>query len=103
MSPPLRFMSPRPATPVRANNAWHRPIPARVPGKGVCLCRNQSPRAARDAPAPYRNYNLEQGATMKTIPAEWKATLNKPVLVHLSTLMPDGSPQASPVWVDLDG
>lgn len=40
---------------------------------------------------------------MKTLPEIWKATLNKPVLVHLTTLMPDGSPQASPVWVDLDG
>jgi PPOX class probable F420-dependent enzyme len=26
-----------------------------------------------------------------------------PNLVHVATLMPDGSPQASPVWVDLDG
>lgn len=33
----------------------------------------------------------------------WKTTLTKPILVHLTTLMPDGSPQASPVWVDLDG
>ena len=40
---------------------------------------------------------------MKALPEIWKATLNKPVFVHLTTLMPDGSPQASPVWVDLDG
>lgn len=29
--------------------------------------------------------------------------LEKPVIAHLVTLMPDGSPQASPVWVDTDG
>jgi PPOX class probable F420-dependent enzyme len=40
---------------------------------------------------------------MKTIPERWKAILQRPVFVHLTTLMPDGSPQASPVWVDLDG
>jgi PPOX class probable F420-dependent enzyme len=40
---------------------------------------------------------------MKQVPDEWKAVLQKPVFVHLSTLMPDGSPQASPVWVDIDG
>jgi PPOX class probable F420-dependent enzyme len=40
---------------------------------------------------------------MKALPESWKSTLNKPVFVHLTTLMPDGSPQASPVWVDLDG
>ena len=28
---------------------------------------------------------------------------SKKAFVHLSTLMPDGSPQASPVWIDLDG
>jgi PPOX class probable F420-dependent enzyme len=33
----------------------------------------------------------------------WKSVLQQPVLVHLSTLMPDGSPHSSPVWVDLDG
>lgn len=29
--------------------------------------------------------------------------LNDPNLVHVATLMRDGSPQVSPVWVDLDG
>ena len=40
---------------------------------------------------------------MSKLSDAWKSTLNKPVLVHLTTLMADGSPQASPVWVDLDG
>jgi PPOX class probable F420-dependent enzyme len=40
---------------------------------------------------------------MSQIPQGWQATLRKPVFVHLTTLMPDGSPQSSPVWVDIDG
>lgn len=40
---------------------------------------------------------------MKPIPDAWKAVLEKPVLVHVATLMPDGSPQSTPVWVDLEG
>ena len=40
---------------------------------------------------------------MTQVPEAWKAVLEKPVFVHVTTLMPDGSPHASPVWVDLDG
>ncbi len=29
--------------------------------------------------------------------------LREPVLAHLATSMPDGSPQVTPVWVDTDG
>lgn len=31
------------------------------------------------------------------------ALLGEPNLAHLATLMPDGSPQVTPVWVDFDG
>jgi PPOX class probable F420-dependent enzyme len=34
---------------------------------------------------------------------EQVALLEKPALAHLATLMPDGSPQVSPVWIDTDG
>jgi len=40
---------------------------------------------------------------MAKLSDEWKAILSQPVLVHVATIMPDGSPQVSPVWVDLDG
>jgi|SRR4051812_46619577 PPOX class probable F420-dependent enzyme len=40
---------------------------------------------------------------MKQVPETWKAVLKKPVFIHFTTLMPDGSPQTSPVWVDIDG
>ncbi|MCS7206563.1 MAG: PPOX class F420-dependent oxidoreductase [Dehalococcoidia bacterium] len=32
-----------------------------------------------------------------------KALLEKPVFAHLATIMRDGSPQVTPVWVDTDG
>ena len=32
-----------------------------------------------------------------------KKLFREPNFAHLATLMPDGSPQVSPVWVDLDG
>jgi PPOX class probable F420-dependent enzyme len=40
---------------------------------------------------------------MTQVPDAWKAVLKKPVFIHFTTLMPDGSPQSSPVWVDVDG
>lgn len=40
---------------------------------------------------------------MKEIPKGYVDILEKPSFAHLSTLMPDGSPQSSPVWVDVDG
>ncbi len=40
---------------------------------------------------------------MATLPQPLKDMLQDKVFVHLATLMPDGSPQSSPVWVDLDG
>ncbi len=32
-----------------------------------------------------------------------KKLFREPNFAHLATLMPDGSPQVSPVWVDIDG
>ena len=40
---------------------------------------------------------------MKPIPESHADILEKRSFAHLSTLMSDGSPQASPVWVDTDG
>ena len=39
----------------------------------------------------------------KKLPEKWKDILSKKAFVHLATRMPDGSPQVSPVWVDVDG
>ena len=40
---------------------------------------------------------------MKEIPKAFADILKKPSFAHLSTLMADGGPQSSPVWIDTDG
>ncbi len=37
------------------------------------------------------------------IPAELLDLFQKPAFAHLATLMPDGTPHVTPVWVDYDG
>lgn len=37
------------------------------------------------------------------IPSEFKDLFEKRSFGHLATLMPDGQPQTTPVWVDTDG
>src|ERR1043166_3113089 len=37
------------------------------------------------------------------IPEKYRDLFIKPNFAHLGTVMPDGSPQVTPVWVDLDG
>ncbi len=39
----------------------------------------------------------------KTIPGDFMDLFSKPAFGHLATVMPDGSPQLSPLWVDYDG
>ena len=40
---------------------------------------------------------------MKQVPASHADILDKPSFAHLSTLMSDGSPHSSAVWIDTDG
>lgn len=37
------------------------------------------------------------------IPENFKDLFSKVAFAHLATLMPDGGPQVTPVWVDYDG
>jgi PPOX class probable F420-dependent enzyme len=37
------------------------------------------------------------------IPESFKDLFTKVAFVHVATLMPDGSPQVTPVWCDYDG
>jgi PPOX class probable F420-dependent enzyme len=41
--------------------------------------------------------------TTGRLPQQAKSILDKKTFAHLATLMPDGSPQVTPVWVDYDG
>ena len=40
---------------------------------------------------------------MATIPSQYLDLFQKPAFASLTTLMPDGSPQVTPVWCDWDG
>jgi PPOX class probable F420-dependent enzyme len=37
------------------------------------------------------------------IPEKFRDLFRKRAFAHLATLMPDGQPQVSPVWIDFDG
>jgi PPOX class probable F420-dependent enzyme len=39
----------------------------------------------------------------RVIPDSFKDLFEKPAFAHLATLMPDGRPQVTPVWVAYDG
>ncbi len=38
-----------------------------------------------------------------SIPAQYRDLFERPVVVSLVTVMPDGQPQATPVWIAYDG
>jgi PPOX class probable F420-dependent enzyme len=38
-----------------------------------------------------------------TIPDKFRDLFQKRAFAHLATIMPDGSPQVTPVWIDYDG
>ena len=38
-----------------------------------------------------------------TIPDDIRALITEPIFFHIATVNPDGSPQVSVVWADLDG
>ncbi|MFQ5815819.1 MAG: TIGR03618 family F420-dependent PPOX class oxidoreductase, partial [Candidatus Hydrothermarchaeaceae archaeon] len=39
----------------------------------------------------------------EVIPANYLDLFEKKAFANLATIMPDGSPQVTPVWVDVDG
>ena len=41
--------------------------------------------------------------TTTRLPQQARRILDKKTFAHLATLMPDGSPQVTPVWVDYEG
>jgi PPOX class probable F420-dependent enzyme len=40
---------------------------------------------------------------MSEIPEKFRDLLSKPAFANLATIMPDGTPQVTPVWFDSDG
>jgi PPOX class probable F420-dependent enzyme len=47
--------------------------------------------------------NCQEAAMSENIPEKYADLLEKPAFGNLGTLMKDGSPQVTPVWVDYDG
>ncbi len=39
---------------------------------------------------------------MATIPTDYRDLFEKPAFAHVATLMPDGMPHVTPVWIDYD-
>jgi anthraniloyl-CoA monooxygenase len=63
-------------------------------------------RLKRRAPAfiaEYDAWRQAQPPTPGPIPADFRDLFQKRTFAHLSTLMPDGTPHVTPVWVDYDG
>lgn len=53
--------------------------------------------------ARYDAWRREQAPAAGPIPAEYLDLFRKRTFAHLATLMPDGTPHVTPVWVDYDG
>ena len=51
----------------------------------------------------YDQWRRQQPPTAGPIPAEFLDLFDKATFAHLATLMPDGTPHVTPVWVDYDG
>ena len=47
--------------------------------------------------------NHEEAAMAESIPENYADLLEKPAFGNLGTIMKDGSPQVTPIWVDYDG
>jgi PPOX class probable F420-dependent enzyme len=39
---------------------------------------------------------------MTTIPEEFRDLFDRPTFAHVATVMPDGTPHVTPVWIDYD-
>jgi PPOX class probable F420-dependent enzyme len=46
---------------------------------------------------------LEEAFMSEAIPEKYRDLFNKKAFASLATIMPDGRPQVTPVWVDYDG
>jgi PPOX class probable F420-dependent enzyme len=50
-----------------------------------------------------KEQHRQEAAMAENIPEKYADLLEKPAFGNLGTLMKDGSPQVTPVWVDYDG
>jgi PPOX class probable F420-dependent enzyme len=86
--------------PVVARSVVERPkfvsLPCEVAATRLTLSGEARVRAERDARNP-----RDEEALMAAIPADYLDLLQKKTaFAHLATVMPDGTPQVTPVWFD---
>jgi PPOX class probable F420-dependent enzyme len=48
-------------------------------------------------------YSIQEESSLSVIPQEYRDLLEKPVVVSLATVLPNGQVQVTPVWCDFDG
>ena len=64
----------------------------------------QTPVLGEDSPVYFcRTLAEEKTMSSNAIPSTFEDLFKKRAFGHLATLMPDGSPQVTPVWIDYDG
>jgi PPOX class probable F420-dependent enzyme len=86
--------------PVVETSDFNRPalvsLPCQVATIRLTITREDRVRAERDARNP-----TDEEAFMAAIPADYLDLLQqKKAFAHLATIMPDGTPQVTPVWFD---
>jgi anthraniloyl-CoA monooxygenase len=84
----------------------HLPMPAftyRLMTRSKRVGYNRLKRVAPDFIARYDAWRLAQPPDPGPIPADLLDLFQKRTFAHLATLMADGTPHVTPVWVDYDG
>lgn len=65
---------------------------------------NADTRRAVMVPGRFKGlFNAKEPKMTDVIPRDYLDLFEKPAFAHLATLMKDGSPQVTPVWIDYDG
>jgi PPOX class probable F420-dependent enzyme len=68
-----------------------------------CELRHKSGIARRNRGVYNPFFREEEAAMPNAIPEKYRDLFQKRAFANLGTLMPDGRPQVTPVWVDYDG
>jgi anthraniloyl-CoA monooxygenase len=79
------------------------PFTYRVMTRSKRVGYNRLKRRAPEFIARYDAWRQQQPPLSEPIPPQWHDLFHKRTFAHLATLMPDGTPHVTSVWVDYDG
>ena len=65
--------------------------------------QHESPRAVYNSFDPAWQYYRKEDVMPEVIPEKYRDLFSKRAFASLGTVMPDGRPQVTPVWCDLEG